>query len=66
MTEGLDLQLGVDKAAGFVGRALETAQRDAIRSGRLHPGVRLPGSRRSDRTGVAGVGGLDEQAAWQH
>jgi hypothetical protein len=23
MTEGLDLHLGVDKAAGFVGRALE-------------------------------------------
>jgi len=37
MTEGLDLHLGVDKAAGFVGRALETALREAIRSGRLHP-----------------------------
>ena len=45
MTEGLDLHLGVDKAAGFVGRALEAALREAIRSGRLHPGVRLPGSR---------------------
>ena len=45
MTEGLDLHLGVDKAAGFVGRALETALREAIRSGRLHPGARLPGSR---------------------
>ena len=45
MTEGLDLHLGVDKAAGFVGRALEAALRDAIRSGRLHPGARLPGSR---------------------
>ena len=43
--EGLDLHLGVDKAAGFVGRALETALRQAIRSGRLHPGARLPGSR---------------------
>jgi len=43
--EGLDLHLGVDKAAGFVGRALETALREAIRSGRLHPGARLPGSR---------------------
>ena len=43
--EGLDLHLGVDKAAGFVGRALEAALREAIRSGRLHPGARLPGSR---------------------
>jgi len=43
--EGLDLHLGVDKAAGFVGRALETALREAIRSGRLHAGARLPGSR---------------------
>ena len=33
MTEGLDLHLGVDKAAGFVGRALEAALREAIRSG---------------------------------
>jgi GntR family transcriptional regulator/MocR family aminotransferase len=45
MTEGLDLHLGVDKEAGFVGRALETALREAIRSGRLHAGARLPGSR---------------------
>ncbi len=45
MTEGLDLHLGVDKAAGFMGRALEAALREAIRSGRLHPGARLPGSR---------------------
>ena len=45
MTEGLDLHLGVDKAAGFVGRALEAALREAIRSGRLHPWARLPGSR---------------------
>jgi DNA-binding transcriptional MocR family regulator len=45
MTEGLDLHLSVDKAAGFVGRALETALREAIRSGRLHAGARLPGSR---------------------
>ena len=45
MTEGLDLHLGVDKTAGFVERALETALREAIRSGRLHPGARLPGSR---------------------
>jgi GntR family transcriptional regulator / MocR family aminotransferase len=43
--EGLDLHLGVDKAAGFVGRALETALREAIKSGRLHAGARLPGSR---------------------
>jgi GntR family transcriptional regulator/MocR family aminotransferase len=35
----------VDNAAGFVGRALEAALREAIRSGRLHPGARLPGSR---------------------
>ena len=28
-----------------MGRALETALREAIRSGRLHPGARLPGSR---------------------
>ncbi|MFY9933451.1 MAG: PLP-dependent aminotransferase family protein, partial [Streptosporangiaceae bacterium] len=45
MTEGLDLHLSVDKAAGFVGRSLETALREAIRSGRLHAGARLPGSR---------------------
>src|SRR4029079_14355702 len=45
MTEGLDLHLGLDKRAGFVGRALETALREAIRSGRLHAGARLPGSR---------------------
>jgi len=45
VTEGLDLHLGVDKGAGLVGRALETALREAIRSGRLHPGARLPGSR---------------------
>ena len=45
MTEGLDLHLGVDKGAGFVGRALETALREAIRSGRLLAGARLPGSR---------------------
>src|SRR5690348_449629 len=45
MTEGLDLHLGLDKRAGFVGRALETALREAIRSGRLHAGSRLPGSR---------------------
>ena len=43
--EGLDLHLGVDKAAGFVGRALEAALREAIRSGRLRPRARLPGSR---------------------
>jgi GntR family transcriptional regulator / MocR family aminotransferase len=43
--EGLDLHIGVDTAAGFVGRALETALREAIRSGRLHAGARLPGSR---------------------
>ena len=42
MTEGLDLHLGVDKTAGFVERALETALREAIRSGRLHAGARLP------------------------
>jgi GntR family transcriptional regulator / MocR family aminotransferase len=45
MTEGLDLHLGLDKTAGFVERALETALREAIRSGRLHAGARLPGSR---------------------
>jgi hypothetical protein len=43
--EGLDLHLGVYKAAGSVGRALETELREAIRSGRLHAGTRLPASR---------------------
>ena len=43
--DGLDLHLSVDKTAGFVGRALERALREAIRSGRLHAGARLPGSR---------------------
>ena len=42
MTEGLDLHLGVDKTAGFVERALETALREAIRSGRLHAGRGCP------------------------
>jgi GntR family transcriptional regulator / MocR family aminotransferase len=43
--EGLDLHLSVDKAAGSVGRALETELREAVRSGRLHAGTRLPASR---------------------
>jgi GntR family transcriptional regulator / MocR family aminotransferase len=43
--EGLDLHLGVDRGAGFVGRGLETALREAVRSGRLRAGARLPGSR---------------------
>jgi DNA-binding transcriptional MocR family regulator len=45
MAEGLDLHLSLDRTAGFVERALETALREAIRSGRLHPAARLPGSR---------------------
>ena len=44
MAEGLDLHLSMDKLAGFVERALETALREAIRSGRLHAGARLPGA----------------------
>jgi GntR family transcriptional regulator/MocR family aminotransferase len=42
MTEGLDLHLGVDKGAGFVGRALEAALREAIRSGGCTPGRGCP------------------------
>jgi GntR family transcriptional regulator/MocR family aminotransferase len=45
VTEGLDLHLSVDSTAGFVGRAVEGALREAIRSGRLAAGARLPGSR---------------------
>ena len=46
MTEGLDLHLGVDKAAGFVGRALETALRGLGR-GAAARGAR---GRTADRT----------------
>jgi hypothetical protein len=41
---GLDLHLDVGKGRGR-GRALEAALREAVRSGRLAPGTRLPGSR---------------------
>jgi GntR family transcriptional regulator/MocR family aminotransferase len=42
---GLDLHLELTKDAGGVGRALEAALREAMRSGRLAAGVLLPGSR---------------------
>lgn len=42
---GIDLHLNVVKAAGATGRSLESALRDAVRSGRLSAGTRLPGSR---------------------
>jgi DNA-binding transcriptional MocR family regulator len=42
---GLDLHLDLTKDAGGIGRALETALREAMRSGRLAAGVPLPGSR---------------------
>jgi GntR family transcriptional regulator / MocR family aminotransferase len=45
MEAGLDLHLDLAKEAGGVGRALETALREAVRSGRLAAGARLPGSR---------------------
>ncbi len=41
---GLDLHLDVGEGRGR-GRALEAALRDAVRSGRLTPGTRLPGTR---------------------
>jgi GntR family transcriptional regulator / MocR family aminotransferase len=41
---GLDLHLDVGDGRGR-GRALEDALRDAVRSGRLTPGTRLPGTR---------------------
>ncbi|GAA4611177.1 PLP-dependent aminotransferase family protein [Actinoallomurus liliacearum] len=41
---GLDLHLDVPCGSG-VGRALEAALREAVRSGRLSAGTRLPGSR---------------------
>jgi GntR family transcriptional regulator / MocR family aminotransferase len=41
---GLDLHLDVGPVRGR-GRALEDALRDAVRSGRLTPGTRLPGTR---------------------
>ncbi|MGW0519570.1 MocR-like pyridoxine biosynthesis transcription factor PdxR [Crossiella sp. NPDC003009] len=44
---GLDLHLGgIRRGQGGVGRSLEEALREAVRSGRLAPGARLPGSRR--------------------
>ena len=42
---GLDLHLDLSRDAGGVGRALERSLREAVRSGRLAAGVRLPGSR---------------------
>ncbi|MBT2207089.1 PLP-dependent aminotransferase family protein [Actinomadura sp. NEAU-AAG7] len=41
---GLDLHLDVPRGAG-AGRAIEIALREAVRSGRLPAGARLPGSR---------------------
>ncbi|WP_436771295.1 PLP-dependent aminotransferase family protein [Yinghuangia sp. YIM S09857] len=43
-TTGLDLHLDVTRGPG-VGRALAEALRDAVRTGRLSPGTRLPGTR---------------------
>ncbi|MCO1656281.1 MocR-like pyridoxine biosynthesis transcription factor PdxR [Pseudonocardia humida] len=43
-TGELDLHLDL-RGGGGVGRALENALRDAVRSGRLAPGTRLPGTR---------------------
>jgi GntR family transcriptional regulator / MocR family aminotransferase len=42
---GLDLHLDLTRDAGGVGRALEEALREAMRSGRLAAGVSLPGTR---------------------
>lgn len=42
---GLDLHLDLTARAQGVGRALENALREAVRSGRLAPGALLPGSR---------------------
>ncbi|MDN3352050.1 PLP-dependent aminotransferase family protein [Actinomadura sp. DC4] len=42
---GLDLHLDLSADSGGVGRALELALREAVRSGRLAAGARLPGSR---------------------
>ncbi|MGH3382823.1 MAG: PLP-dependent aminotransferase family protein, partial [Actinoallomurus sp.] len=42
---GLDLYLDLATGVGGVGRALEMALREAVRSGRLPAGTRLPGSR---------------------
>ena len=42
---GLDLHLDLAEDAGGVGRTLEAALREAVRSGRLAAGLRLPGSR---------------------
>jgi GntR family transcriptional regulator / MocR family aminotransferase len=43
-TRGLDLFLDLRRGKGL-GRSLEAALREAVRSGRLAPGTRLPGSR---------------------
>jgi DNA-binding transcriptional MocR family regulator len=42
---GIDLHLDVVKAVGAMGRSLEVELREAVRSGRLSAGTRLPGSR---------------------
>ena len=42
---GIDLHLHLDLAGSRVRAALEGALRDAVRSGRLPPGERLPSSR---------------------
>ncbi|GAA2785908.1 MocR-like pyridoxine biosynthesis transcription factor PdxR [Crossiella cryophila] len=44
---GIDLHLGgIRRTPGGVGRSLEEALREAVRTGRLAPGARLPGTRR--------------------
>jgi GntR family transcriptional regulator/MocR family aminotransferase len=46
---GVDLLLAVERGAGSLHRQLEAALREAIRSGRLAPGARLPSSRQVAR-----------------
>jgi len=45
MTSGLDLLVRLDRGAGRLRAQLEDQLRDAVRSGRLAPGVALPSSR---------------------
>ncbi|MFI6978668.1 PLP-dependent aminotransferase family protein [Embleya sp. NPDC050154] len=42
---GVDLHIDVDRRTAGTGRSVEEALREAVRSGRLAPGTRLPGSR---------------------
>ncbi len=49
LSSGIDVLLAVERGAGSLHRQLEAAFREAIRSGRLAPGARLPSTRQVAR-----------------